>query len=115
MKTYFVYMLTNINKTVLYVGFSNDIVRRIQEHKEKKFEGFTKFYNVDRLVYFDKHDTIEDAIYRERQLKKWNRKWKENLINKQNPKWKDLSEDLNKKLTDLEILGILFGDGYDRE
>mgnify|MGYP000509336502 CR=1 FL=1 len=114
MNTYFVYILTNISKQVLYVGFTNDIVRRIQEHKEKKFDGFTKFYNVNRLVYFEKHDTAEEAMIREKQLKKWNREWKEGLINKQNPEWRDLSEDFSQELSDLEILDILFHNGYDR-
>ncbi len=104
----FVYILTNINKTVLYVGFTDDIIRRIQEHKNKKYEGFTKFYNVNRLVYFENHDTVEEAMKREKQLKKWNRNWKNNLINKLNPDWKDLSENFNKKLTDLEFLELLF-------
>ncbi|HMT12123.1 MAG TPA: GIY-YIG nuclease family protein [Ignavibacteria bacterium] len=115
MNTYFVYILTNINKTVLYVGFTDDIFRRTQEHKEKRFEGFTKFYNVDRLVYFEKHDTAETAMKREKQIKKWNRKWKEKLINIQNPEWRDLSEGFNKKISDLEFLDILFHKSYDRK
>ncbi|HMQ79222.1 MAG TPA: GIY-YIG nuclease family protein [Ignavibacteria bacterium] len=96
MKTYYVYILTNINKTVLYIGFTDDVIRRIQEHKNKKYEGFTKFYNVNRLVYFERHDTVEEAMRREKQLKKWNRNWKNNLINKLNPDWKDLSENSEK-------------------
>jgi putative endonuclease len=108
MNTYYVYILTNINKTVLYVGFTDDIIRRIQEHKNKKYEGFTKFYNVNRLVYYENHDTVEEAMRREKQLKKWNRNWKNNLINELNPDWKDLSENSNKKLTDLEFLELLF-------
>ncbi len=107
MNLYFVYILTNISKKVLYVGFTDDIIRRILEHKSKKYEGFTKFYNVNRLVYFEKHESIDDAKLRERQLKKWNREWKENLINKLNPKWEDLSENFKYKLTDLEILELL--------
>lgn len=108
MNTYYVYILTNINKTVLYVGFTDDIIRRIQEHKNKKYEGFTKFYNINRLVYYETHDTVEKAMRREKQLKKWNRNWKNDLISKLNPDWKDLSENSNKKLTDLEFLEILF-------
>ncbi len=108
MNRYFVYILTNIYKTVLYVGFTNDIVRRIQEHKGKKYDGFTKLYNVNRLMYFEKHATVEEAMRREKQLKKWNRNWKNELINKQNPDWKDLSENSEKKLTDLEFLELLF-------
>lgn len=113
MNTYFVYILTNVGKQVLYVGFTNDIVRRTQEHKEKKFDGFTKFYDVNRLVCFEKHDTAEEAMVREKQLKKWNRKWKEMLINKQNPEWKDLSVGFTKKISDLEFLEKLFHDGND--
>ena len=108
MKKFYVYILTNINKTVLYTGFTDDIIRRIQEHKDKKYEGFTKFYNVNRLLYFETYFTVEDAMKREKQLKKWNRSWKNNLIDKLNPDWKDLSENFNKKLTDLEFLELLF-------
>ncbi|NOS86177.1 MAG: GIY-YIG nuclease family protein [Ignavibacteria bacterium] len=108
MKTFYVYILTNINKTVLYIGFTDDVIRRIQEHKNKKYEGFTKLYNVNRLVYFEKLDTVEEAMRREKQLKKWNRNWKNDLINKQNPDWKDLSQNSDKKLTDLEFLEMLF-------
>lgn len=114
MNTYFIYILTNINKTVLYVGFTNDIIRRIQEHKNRKYEGFTKFYNVNRLVYFEKHGTVEEAMKREKQLKKWNRNWKNNLINNLNPDWKDLSVYFNEKLTGLEILELLFKNGNDQ-
>lgn len=115
MNIYYVYILTSINKTVLYVGFTNDIIRRAQEHKEKKYDGFTKFYNVNKLVYIEKHDTADEAMIREKQLKKWNRKWKENLINSQNPEWKDLSEEFEKKFSHLEIMELLFKDGYDRK
>ncbi len=108
MMTFYVYILTNINKKVLYIGFTDDIIRRIQEHKDKKYEGFTKSYNVNRLVYFEKHSTADEAMRREKQLKKWNRNWKNNLINKLNPEWKDLSENTNKRLTDLEFLELLF-------
>lgn len=108
MNTYYVYILTNKNKTVLYVGFTNDIVRRVEEHKNKKYEGFTKFYNVNRLVYFEKHSTADEAIKREKQLKKWNRDWKNRLIDKFNPDWLDLSVNFDKKVTDLEFWEILF-------
>lgn len=113
MDIYIVYILTNINKTVLYVGFTDDIIKRTQEHMEKKYDGFTKLYNVNRLVYFEKHNTVEEAMLREKHLKKWNREGKDNLINKLNPDWKDLSEDFNKKLTDLQILELLFKKGHD--
>lgn len=77
MNTYFIYILTNINKTVLYVGFTNDIIRRIQEHKNRKYEGFTKFYNVNRLVYFEKHGSVEEAMKRGKQNEKMEQKLEE--------------------------------------
>jgi putative endonuclease len=107
MKCYYVYILTNQNHTVLYVGFTDDIVRRVQEHRKKINEGFTKLYNVSKLLYFEKHITCDEAIKREKQLKKWNRQWKENLINKINPEWKDLSDEF-KKVAPLEVLELLF-------
>ena len=91
MHNYYVYILTNKNHTVLYIGVTNNLKRRIKEHKDKINEGFTKKYNVDKLVYFEKHQYINKAIKREKQLKKWRRQWKENLIHDMNPDWKDLS------------------------
>jgi len=111
MNYYYVYILTNKNNSVLYVGFTNDIIRRVEKHKNKVYEGFTKFYNVSKLLYFEKHLTCEEAMKRESQMKKWNRTWKEKLINKYNPEWKDLSEDFNDKLTPLEILDLIFNNG----
>lgn len=111
MKSYYVYILTNKNHTVLYVGFTNDTARRTEEHKRKIYEGFTKFYNVNKLIYFEEYFSIAEAKKREIQIKKWNRQWKENLINKINPDWKDLSEDLKQKLSTLEILELLFKEG----
>lgn len=95
----------------MYVGYTDDIVRRVQEHKDKIYESFTKFYNVSKLLYFEKHITGEEAMKREKQIKKWNRAWKENLINKVNPEWKDLSEDFNKNASSEEILKVLFSNG----
>lgn len=87
------YILTNKNKTVLYVGATDDLQRRIREHKEGKYlKSFTKRYNCNLLVYFEEFDEIKDAFERERKLKAGNRKRKEHLINSINPKWKDLSE-----------------------
>ena len=79
MKNYYVYILTNKIKSVLYVGFTDDIVRRMEEHKNKKHDSFTKKYNVFKLVYFEKHLTCDDAMKREKQMKKWNRQWKGKL------------------------------------
>ena len=88
------YILTNKNKTVLYVGATNNLQRRIQEHKEGKYlNSFTKKYNVTFLVYFEEFDSTKEAFEREQQLKSGNRKRKEGLINSINPEWKDLSDD----------------------
>lgn len=106
MNSYYVYILTNKNKTVLYVGFTDDVNRRTEEHRKKVYNGFTKYYNVDKLVYYEKHLTIEEAKIQEKRIKKWNRAWKENLINNSNPEWKDLSIDF-KKLTSLDIMELL--------
>ena len=93
MNTYFIYILSSPNKSVLYIGVTNDLQRRIAEHKSKMFEGFSKKYNCTDLVYFEKHNQIEKAILRENQLKKWKREWKENLINSENSDWTDLAKD----------------------
>ncbi len=93
MNKYFVYMVTNKNHTVLYTGFTDDTERRIFEHKEQIYNGFTKKYNVSKLVYFEEFRDMESALSREKQLKKYKRKWKENLINEMNPEWRDLYED----------------------
>jgi len=90
MKQYYVYILSGYTRT-LYIGVTNDIKRRIVEHKEKLIEGFTKMYNIDRLVYFDTFREVNDALAREKQLKKWSRKKKIELIERDNPQWKDLS------------------------
>ncbi len=86
-------MTTNKNQTVLYTGFTDNIERRIFEHKNKVYDGFTKKFNVSKLVYYEEFKDIESAKSREKQLKKYNRQWKENLINKMNPGWRDLYED----------------------
>ena len=82
--------MTNKINTVLYTGITRDLKKRIWEHKEKTIEGFTKKYNIHKLVYYETTNDIESAIRREKQLKKWNRKWKIELIEKNNPKWRDL-------------------------
>ncbi len=93
MKQYYVYILTNKTNNVLYIGVTNDLVRRMYEHKNKLVEGFTKKYNLKKLVYFEATDDVKSAITREKQLKNWHRDWKINLINEQNPDWKDLNEE----------------------
>ncbi|MCM1546419.1 MAG: GIY-YIG nuclease family protein [Clostridiales bacterium] len=87
---YYTYITTNKRKTVLYVGVTNDLVRRIAEHKSGTVEGFTKRYNVDMLVYVEKYDDIETAIRREKQIKSWSRASKEKLIEKVNKDWTEI-------------------------
>ncbi|MGE3062873.1 MAG: GIY-YIG nuclease family protein [bacterium] len=86
---YYVYILTNKNKTVLYTGVTNDIVRRTYEHKQKYIEGFAERYKACLLIYYECYDDIENAIKREKTLKGWKREKKERLINSINPKWID--------------------------
>ena len=88
---YYVYILSNQWKNVLYIGVTNDLNRRVYEHKNKLIEGFTSKYNVDKLVYFESTNDVESAILREKQLKKWSRIKKEKLIASLNPKKQDLS------------------------
>ena len=89
---YYVYILTNKNNTVLYTGITNNLERRIYEHKNKLIEWFTSKYNLIKLVYFEEYKDVNDAIRREKQLKRWKRKWKEKLIEKENPWWNDLMD-----------------------
>jgi putative endonuclease len=87
---YYVYILASQIGGTLYIGVTNDLIRRVYEHKTKAAEGFTRKYGVDRLVYFEYFDHIEHAIHREKRLKKWPRAWKIALIEKDNPNWDDL-------------------------
>ena len=87
---YYIYILTNKYNKVLYVGMTNDLVRRLYEHKNKMLEGFTKKYNIDKLVYYEHTSNIEAAIAREKEIKKWRREKKNKLIETNNPDWKDL-------------------------
>ncbi len=95
MKTYFVYCLSNISNRVLYIGVTNNLLRRVYEHRQHKVEGFTCKYNVTKLVYFEQTLDIQSAISREKQLKGWRREKKNNLINSFNPGWKDLYPELS--------------------
>jgi len=88
--------MTNNSKT-LYIGVTNDLNRRIYEHKNKLIDGFTKKYNLTKLVYFETVNRIEDAIRREKQLKNWHRQWKINLIETVNKEWKDLSAEFENR------------------
>ena len=91
---YYVYILTNKNNKVLYIGVTNDLERRIFEHKNKLVEGFTKKYTLNKLIYYEMTEDISSAIEREKQLKNWHRNWKINLIKSFNPMWKDLRRNI---------------------
>jgi putative endonuclease len=87
-------MMANKHLNVLYTGVTNDLRRRVNEHKDKKIEGFSKEYTTDRLVYYEEFYEINEAIAREKQIKAGSRKRKDSLVSKMNPEWKDLSIDL---------------------
>jgi len=89
-RTFYVYILASGIGGTLYIGVTNDLVRRVAEHRLKQVKGFTKKYGVDRLVYFEQLDDAENAIKREKRLKKYNRGWKIRLIEQLNPNWDDL-------------------------
>ena len=91
MANFYVYILSNKLKGVLYIGLTNELERRLYEHKNKILKGFTYKYNIDKLMYYEEFETYEEAFTRERRLKKWNRNWKIELIEKENPGWDDLS------------------------
>ena len=93
--SFFVYMLASKRNGTLYVGVTNDLARRITEHKAKLVPGFTREYDVNRLVYFELFDTVLEARAREHSLKRWRRAWKIALIEKLNADWCDLSGELN--------------------
>jgi putative endonuclease len=93
MKSYWVYILTNQNNKVFYIGVSSELEQRIYQHKNKLIKGFTEKYNVNKLIYYEETTDPVSAISREKQLKGWTRRKKEVLINKMNPKWLDLSLD----------------------
>jgi len=92
---FYVYIITNKTNKVLYIGVTNNLERRIYEHKNKLVPGFTQKYNINKLIHFEHFDNINDAIRREKQLKKWNRKWKEDLINENNPEWNNLHKEIS--------------------
>ena len=93
-KTYYVYILASKKHGTLYIGVTNDLRKRVYEHKNRLVNGFTKRYNVHMLVYYEQTINIESALQREKKLKKWYRAWKIELIAKQNPEWDDLYGDL---------------------
>ena len=89
---YYVYLVTNKNDKVMYVGVTNNLERRVYEHKMKMLPGFTEKYNVNKLVYFEETPDVCAAITREKKIKKWRREKKNNLVVAVNPEWKDLSD-----------------------
>ena len=89
-KQFYVYILASDRNGTLYVGVTSNLVQRAWQHKEKLVEGFTKTYDVQKLVWFEKHENAESAIIREKRIKKWNREWKVGLIEESNPYWSDL-------------------------
>ena len=91
-RIFYAYIMASVSGT-LYVGFSNDLFDRVEKHKSGFYEGFSKKYRCYKLVYYEEFEYPDEAITRERQIKKWNRKKKENLIKEMNPSWKDLSLD----------------------
>jgi putative endonuclease len=93
---FYVYLLASKTRGTLYVGVTSDLVRRVWEHKCKAVPGFAARYGVDRLVWFENHDSAEAAIRREKQIKEWKRAWKISLIEGENPYWIDLSLNLSQ-------------------
>jgi len=94
MKQPCVYIITNHHNTTLYIGVTSNLVQRIYQHKNKLVSGFSAKYNLSKLVYFEQFEDMNNAILREKRLKKWNRDWKNRLINNLNPDWRDLYFDL---------------------
>ncbi len=94
MKDYYIYILANKKNGTLYLGVTNNLVKRVYEHKQNFVEGFTKRYNIHRLVYYEQTNDSYVAIQREKRMKKWKREWKIELIERFNPGWKDLYYDL---------------------
>lgn len=96
MKQFFVYIMASAKNGTIYIGMTNDLVRRVFEHKNSLVDGFSKKYGSKSLVYFEQHDTADHVMTREKQMKKWYRKWKLELIEKTNPKWNDLYDTITQ-------------------
>ena len=92
-KSYYVYIVTNKRNGTLYIGVTSNLIRRINEHKNKLIQGFTNKYNLTKLVYYEETDNVTIAIEREKRMKKWYRKWKIELIEGENPDWDDLAKE----------------------
>ena len=97
-RRYYVYILASRRNGTLYVGVTNDLIRRVHEHKEDVVKGFTRDYGVHRLVHFEEFSDSVSAIQREKNLKHWVRRWKVDLIEKSNPTWRDLYDEINRAL-----------------
>lgn len=94
MNSYYVYILASRKNGTLYIGVTDNLIKRVYEHKRDLVHGFTKMYQVHELVYFEQTSDINSAIQREKQMKKWKREWKIRLIEKENPEWKDLYKEI---------------------
>jgi len=92
--SYYIYILSNARDGTLYTGITNDLIRRVYEHKSGEIGGFTKKYKTNKLVYFEETADVQSAITREKRIKKWRRSWKIELIEKSNPQWRDLYYDI---------------------
>jgi putative endonuclease len=92
---YWVYILASRRNGTLYVGVTNDLIRRVWEHRQDLVPGFTRTYRVNLLVYYEAHGQIEEAIKREKQIKRWRRTWKIELIERSNPQWRDLWDEIS--------------------
>ena len=91
---YYVYILTNVTDKVMYVGVTNNLLRRLYEHKNELVDGFSKFYHTHKLVHYEEYNDVMTAIEREKQIKGWTRAKKNQLVLEFNPNWKDISEDI---------------------
>jgi putative endonuclease len=96
MRGYWFYIMASAPNGTLYAGVTNDLVRRVYEHREGLVEGFTARYEIKMLVYYERHETALSAIQREKNVKHWSRKWKIDLIRKMNPDWRDLYEEITR-------------------
>ena len=94
MKSYYIYILAGKRNGTLYTGVTNNLIKRVYEHKNKLVKGFTKKYSINKLVYYEQTENVHSAIQREKTLKNWKREWKLELIEKSNPEWEDLYDDL---------------------
>lgn len=96
MRIFYIYIMASQRNGTIYIGVTNNLIKRAYQHRNGLIEGFTKEYKVNRLVYFEEYSDIREALPREKQLKRWKRSWKLELIEKNNPTWRDLYDDLLK-------------------